>query len=113
MEPKIGQFEHTVVDGYADAKAKDAANESLEKHYEDTPPTWDNPVRAQTKEFWKNYNENDREFGTREAVREGTTVADAERQAKSGFYTEVSGDALARMKAGKPAKYIGYNNNGN
>ena len=48
--------------------------------------------------------ENNRELGTRHAAGKNISVATLEEMADAGFPTEASGDALARVKAGKPGK---------
>jgi len=74
------------------------------------PKNPQNPVPAGTREG----QENIREQKTRDAVLKNhdirkanprdVDVTDLQFLANHGYYTEVSGDALARAKAGKPAK---------
>jgi hypothetical protein len=48
-------------------------------------------------EYDRKYAENRREMKTREAVRDDT-LEDMVESGKRGYFTEISGDALARMK---------------
>ena len=55
-------------------------------------------------DFKRKTDENDREVKTREAYREDTPVSELEEAAKRGHPTEISGDAIARLRAGKATK---------
>jgi hypothetical protein len=53
----------------------------------------------------RKFDRNKREKNTREAYRENTPVSDLEYMAEKGHPTEVSGAAIARIKANKPGKF--------
>jgi len=94
MEPNEKQFKDS-----GERNALRGANGSLVRSAKNTDSS------ELVNSFTSKLKENDREYGTREAVRHNDSVALLEELAKEGYPTEVSGDALARVKAGKQAKY--------
>jgi hypothetical protein len=96
MEPKNPQIKHSYQEDKLRARMADRAlDESARANY--TNGIFKPGLMAKS-------NENDRELGTRNIHK--TPVAELkELHNKFGIETEVSGDALARKKAGKPGKY--------
>ena len=91
MEPNNKQFKDS-----GERNALKGANGSLVRSGSTADPMGD---------FVGKLEENTREYTTRRSARDNDTVELLEDLSKAGIHTEVSGDALARLKAGKPAKY--------
>jgi hypothetical protein len=95
-------------DQFRDVRASDYRTDSDDKSHADSmlEKRADVPGHElKNKELFRRMDENNREFDTRDALRDGMTVKEAEERAARGRPVEISGDARARFEAGKPGKY--------
>ena len=97
MKPYEPQFDvdtdPSVSSWRADKRDKNAAEDELAES------------ATSSKEFGKKRDENQREYDTRDAMRDNMSVADLEESAARGYPLEVSGDAMSRFKRGEPGRY--------